>query len=562
MTKFSQMKYERADIAGISKKYSEITQAVKEAKGFDETLAALAEHEKICSRYSTMGTLAYIRHTIDTRNEFYSAEQDFYDENDPLFEELVQAFTKELFESRFRPQLEERFGSLIFKNIEISLKTFKPEIIPDLQEENRLTVQYQKLIAGAQIEFDRKSLNLSQLAPYKENPDREIRKAASFAEGAFYMENAQELDRIFDELVQLRTKIAKALGFSSFTELGYLRSCRNCYGPEDVAKFRAQVVESIVPIVDGLKKRQSERIGIPDMKIYDGAFGYKQGNPKPNGSAEDILDSGKKMYHEMSPETAEFIDFLYENELLDVVTKKGKAVGGYCTEIIDYKSPFIFSNFNGTSGDVDVLTHEAGHAFAAHCAKDFELLEQMSPTAEACEVHSMSMEFLAWPWLGLFYGEDSARAKFMHLEGALVFIPYGTMVDHFQHIIYDKPFLTPAQRHEVWAELEQTYRPYLDFDDVPFYSAGRGWQRQLHIYEVPFYYIDYCLAQTVALNVWAESQEDFSAAWKKYVSYTREGGKKTFVDLCKAASLPNPLESGGLEKISSAANSWLNNNNL
>jgi M3 family oligoendopeptidase len=248
---------------------------------------------------------------------------------------------------------------------------------------------------------------------------------------------------------------------------------------------------------------------------------------------------------------------MMDNDLLDVIAKKGKAVGGYCTEFPDFKSPFIFANFNGTSGDVDVLTHEAGHAFASYLARNFELLETTQPTYESCEVHSMSMEFIAWKWLSLFYGEDTDRAKFMHLESSLVFVPYGTMVDEFQHRVYDNPAMTPEERCAAWLELEKKYRPYMDFDDVEFYARGRGWQRQLHIYMYPFYYIDYCLAQTVALYFWSLTQKDFGDAWKRYMAFTAQGGTKTFVDLCRVAGIKTPFEAGSLGEIASTAGEWL-----
>lgn len=253
------------------------------------------------------------------------------------------------------------------------------------------------------------------------------------------------------------------------------------------------------------------------------------------------MAAGKKMYEEMSPETAEFINFMYSNELLDLVAKDGKAVGGYCTEFPEYKAPFIFSNFNGTSGDVDVLTHEAGHAFAYYTARDFEFSENISPTMESCECHSMSMEFLAWKWLNLFYGDDTDRAKYVHLGSALIFLPYGCMVDHFQHIVYDNPDLTPAERHAEWKKLEAIYRPYLNPDDVDFYALGRGWQRQLHIYHYPFYYIDYCLAQTVSLEFWSMSPEGLERRLEALLQICRTGRK---ADLHRA--LPHGRHQGSV----------------
>jgi M3 family oligoendopeptidase len=555
--KFSEMEYKRADCQAMGGRYQALIDQAKEAKDADVLIALVLEHEKLSKNILTMSTLAEVRNTINTEDPFYKAEKEYYDENLPVLQEQVQDFLKALFYSTFKPRLEERFGHLFFTNMEMELKTFKPEIIPMLQEENKLTSRYQELIASAQIEFDGKVVNLSQLSAYKENPDREIRHGAYLAESGFFTENQEELDRIFDQLVRVRTGIAHELGLRNFTELGYLRMTRNCYNPSMVSTFRHQIIDDIVPLVGKLKDMQAERIGIDKLKIYDDVFGYKEGNPKPEGTPEQILAAGKQMYDEMSPETKEFIQFMFDNELFDVITKKGKAAGGYCTEFPDFKSPFIFANFNGTSGDVDVLTHEAGHAFAAYLSRDFELLEYTMPTYEACEVHSMSMEFIAWRWLHLFYGKDTDRAKFMHLESSLVFLPYGTMVDEFQHVVYDNPGMSPKERCEAWLALEKKYRPYMDFDDVDFYARGSGWQRQLHIYQYPFYYIDYCLAQTVALYFWSLTQKDFEDAWKRYMAFTSKGGTKTFVELCEVAGIKTPFEEGSVKEITETAGDWL-----
>ncbi len=556
--KFTEMPYERVDLDTLGKEYDSLTERVKSAKDGETLVELFREREKLSIHLATMTSLAYVRNSINTNDKFYEAEQEFYDSSLPAFEEHNQKLTLAFYESPHREALEKLVGSLVFKNIGIELKTFSPEIIDELGRENQLVSEYQKLIASARIDFDGKKLNVSQLAAYKQSPDRNVRHAAYMAESGFYMENAKKLDSIFDELVKVRTAAAKKLGFNSFTELGYLRQIRNCYTPGMVAAFRKQVVSEIVPIVMELKKKQAERIGVSgDLHIWDDVYRFADGNPKPLGTPEDIMAAGKKMYEEMSPETAEFINFMYDNELLDLVAKEGKAVGGYCTEFPEYKAPFIFSNFNGTADDVGVLTHEAGHAFAAYTARNFEFRENAEPTMESCECHSMSMEFFAWKWLDLFYGEATDRAKFCHLEEALFFLPYGCMVDHFQHIIYDNPDLTPAERNAEWLKLEKLYRPYMDFGDVDFYANGRGWQRQLHIYHYPFYYIDYCLAQTVSLEFWSLMRKDYRDAWERYLKFVRVGGKKTFVGLCETAGIAVPFEDGALKTVADSALDYL-----
>ncbi|MBQ7969082.1 MAG: M3 family oligoendopeptidase [Clostridia bacterium] len=556
--KFSEMKYERIAADGtIAAIYSELTNTVKNAKSADEVLSAIEKHEKASSSFSTMANIAYVRHSINTEDKFYDEENAYYDENGPVLQEKTTEFLKAIIASPFRKDVEEKHGSLFLKNIEMELKCFSPKVIPLLQKENKLVSDYQKLIASAQIDYKGQKLNISQLGVYKVDRDRDVRKSAYEAEGNFYMSHAEKLDNIFDELVKVRTQIAKKLGFNTFTELAYMRRTRNCYTPDMVKKFRDQVKNDLVPIVAKIKAEQAQNIGVESLKLYDDSTFYLDGNPKPVGTPEDILAAGKKMYEEMSPEANEFINFMYDSELLDVKAKKGKAVGGYCINFPDYKAPFIFSNFNGTAGDVEVLTHEAGHAFADYMVRNFELEENKNPTMESCETHSMSMEFFAWPWLELFYKDDTKRAKLTHLKGALIFIPYGCIVDEFQHIVYDNPELTPEQRHEAWAALERQYRPYIDMTGIPFYGNGRGWQRQLHIYHYPFYYIDYCLAQTAALTFKNIMDVEYKDAWERYMKFVNMGGKKTFVELCEVAGIKTPFEDGALKEIALATEKWL-----
>jgi len=556
--KFSEMVYERIDIEKTKAAILECISRLKSAQSFEEADSVFLEVEKLSSRIDTMYSLAYVRHEINTEDEYYSAENDFMDESLPLLQESVQQWSIALLNSKFRPQFEEKYGKLMFSNIEIQLKTFSPEIVPELQEENKLTTEYTKLIASAQIPFEGGVYTLSQLAPFKQDPDDTRRLKAWEADGRFYMENGEKLDEIYDRLTALRDLMAKKLGYKNFIELGYYRMNRNSYGKDEVEKFRAAVRKYLVPLAAKIYAEQAKRIGRPYPLSYaDAALEFRSGNPKPQGSPEDILAQGRKFYHELSKETAEFIDFMYERELLDVLSRKGKAGGGFCISLPDYKAQFIFANFNGTSHDVEVITHEAGHAFAGHICRDIVPMENRQPTLEACEVHSMTMEFFAWPWAEGFFGPDTKKFLYSHLSGALTFIPYGTMVDHFQHIIYERPELRPEERHEVWKELTAEYMPWIRLGEIPFYGEGRAWQRQMHIYERPFYYIDYCLAQTVALQFWALMQKDMREAWNRYMAYVRLGGTKTFTELVAAAGLDTPFGERALETVSKAAEKWL-----
>ena len=561
--KFSEMPYVRPDLAAFQAKAEEIAQRIAGAASADAAEEAYRAFDKIQGEVNTALSLAYVRHTIDTRDAFYDQENDYADEIAPALQEAEQKVTKALLASPFRKELAERFGALLFTNLEIAVRTFDPKNMALMQEENRLQSEYQKLYASALVEWNGEKLPLPKLGPYKQSPDRSVRKAAYEAEGKWFDSHQAELDELYDKLVKNRTAQAKNMGYDNYLKLGYDRLGRNCYGPAQVAAFREQIARDMVPIVARVKKDQEKRLGVEKLKFWDDVLLFPDGNADPQGTADEILAAGKQMYRELSPETAEFADFLWDNELLDVLSKEGKAPGGYCTEFKSYQAPFIFSNFNGTSGDVDVLTHEAGHAFAGFRAMRKGYLGSLvSPTIEACEVHSMSMEFLTAPWHEKFFGPLTRKYEIGHCEDSLIFIPYGCMVDEFQHRMYENPELTPAQRNALWLELEKKYRPWIDFGDLPFYGRGAGWQRQLHIYLYPLYYIDYCMAQTVAFQFWIASLKDRPDAWRRYLRFADAGGTQTFEGLVAAAGLKVPYAPGCIREIGEAISAWIDANPL
>ncbi|WP_262430615.1 M3 family oligoendopeptidase [Paratissierella segnis] len=549
MIRFSDYKYERPDIEKISKEFDNLLEKFENAKDVETQNEVIRQINKLRNTIDTMGTLVNIRHSINTEDEFYKKEQDFIDENEPNFQNLVFKYYKVLVNSRFRKELEGKWGSQVFNLAELQLKSFSEEIIDDLVNENRLTTEYDNLIASAKIEFEGETRNLSQMFPFIESKDRDVRKKAYEAYTNFFEENESEFDRIYDELVKVRDKMAKKLGYKNYVQFGYDRLGRTDYDSKMVANYRKQVYESLVPVVVELMDRQRKRLGLDELRYYDEPLWYLTGNATPKGSPEWILDNGKKMYKELSKETDQFFKFMVERELLDLVSKRGKMSGGYCTIIPDYNSPFIFSNFNGTSGDVGVLTHEAGHAFQSFMSMDYELPEYKFPTYEACEIHSMSMEFITWPWMELFFEDDVEKYKFSHLSDAINFIPYGTTVDEFQHFIYENPEATPEMRKSKWREIEKKYLPFRDYEDNDFLNRGGYWFKQGHIFQTPFYYIDYTLAQVCAFQFWIKDRENHEKAWEDYMRLCKAGGSLPFLELVKLGNLENPFVDGTISKV-------------
>lgn len=555
--KFTEMAYSRPDIQQVETQFKSLITAFEAAKSAAEQRSLLQQINALRTEFQTNASLASVRNSINTKDTFYESEQDFFDISEPLMKDLNTRLYRALSNSPYKAELKQHFGQQLFRLAEVSLKTFNPGIMDDLKEENRLGTEYTKLIASAEVEFKGEKMNLSALDAFSESTDRELRKQAYLAKWSFFSAHEQQLDDIYDKMVKLRTGMARKLGYQSFVELGYYRMARTDYNAADVARFRELVLKYAVPVANRLRERQRQRIGVDKLKVYDLGHNFNTGNPKPKGTPDEIVANGQKMYAELSPETKTFFDFMVNNDLMDLVNRKGKAAGGYCTMFQKYKAPFIFANFNGTVGDVDVLTHEAGHAFQCFESRHFEVEEYYWPTYEACEIHSMSMENLTYPWMHLFFGEDTDKYKFVHLSSNILFLPYGVAVDEFQHRVYEKPEMTPQERKQAWLEVERKYRPWIDYDGVDYLERGGFWQRQAHIYRSPFYYIDYCLAQLCAFQFFQRSREDFNSAWKDYLKLCQAGGSDSFLNLVKLAGLQSPFDESVFEKLFSELEAYL-----
>lgn len=548
--KFKDYKYVRPNIEEICKVIEEITEIIKNANDVNVIVDEIKRLNKMNSTYSTIANLAYIRNSIDTTDEFYEKEIEFLDEEGVKISSKSNELTKVLVNHPLRKELEGIYGSYWFKTMELSLKCFDDCIMDDLVKESKLSIQYDKLMASAKIEFDGKINNLSQMKVYTSSTDRNIRIEAFKKINEFLVANSAEIDDIYDQLVKTRHNMAKKLGYENYIELGYAKMGRTDYDAKMVENYRKQVLESVVPVANNIFMENAKRIGVKNPKYYDTTLMFLDGNPTPKGTKDELVAKALKMYSEMSPVTKEFFEFMVEHELLDLESKPGKANGGYCTYIPDYKSPFIFANFNGTSGDVDVLTHEAGHALMAYCSKDtVENPDLLWPTSEACEIHSMSMEFFAYPWMEEFFKEDTKKYKVFHMSGAITFIPYGVCVDHFQHLVYANPYATPEERRKMWSDLEKLYTPWRDMEGLEAYEKGMLWFQQGHIFSSPFYYIDYTLAQVCALEFYLDSLENKEDAFSRYLHLCKLGGTKSFLELIKEVNINNPFIDGSIKKI-------------
>lgn len=525
-----------------------------------DVINTIKEYFKYSDSITTLGAIIEIRVSQNTADEKYKKLMDYLDENSPLISDADNEVSQAIYNCRFRNELVNEFGELFFDKIALSLKTFSKDIISLLVEENKCVSEYRVLRGNAIINFDGGEYSLAQMGQFTSSNDRDIRRRASEAVNAFYSSVDEKIGDIYSRMIDVRTKIAKTLGYEDFVQLGYDRMGRLDWNKDDALIYRNKILKYIVPLSNEIFKKQKERLGYDDIQYYDYAIFYKSGNPKPQGDANILVDAAKTMYESLSPVASKYFNFMVEHNCMDLVARPNKAGGGFMAYLPDLKTSFIFSNFNGTSGDVDVLTHEFGHSLQGFLAgESIDIPCYREPGYECCEMHSMSMEYLTYPHMDLFFKEATDKYKYMHLCDAITFIPYGCIVDAFQTYCYTHPHLTHAQRKSYFRTLELRYLPHRTYESNEFLKSGGFFERQAHIFESPLYYLDYTIAQVVALEFFKESLVDQNATFDKYINFCKLGGKYPFKELLKRASICNPMEGDTLKEVSESIMSYLNN---
>ena len=562
--KFNEMTYTRPDIDALLARCRELAAKAAAAPDGDALVRLYYEQSEAFAEYNTAANLANIHYTCDTRDAYWKAEQDFFDANGPAVTNASVEISRAFLANPHVDALTEKFGTTCVAGMKNAVLSMDDRTVELQQQFNALVSRYQQIYGGALVELDGKQLTIPQLGPYKEDLDPAVRRAAYEAEAGYFDAHRTELDKLYGQIVQNLNAQARVMGYHDYSELSYVRMNRIGYGPEEIRKFRDQVANDVVPQLQKVMSLRAKRTGIAHPAFTDLPILFRDGNPKPIPGYKARMDAARTMYHELSPETAEFIDFMQDNELFDVESRPGKMSGGYMTSLPSYKAPFIFANWNDTSGDVDVLTHECGHAFEGYVAERDPAIpaDLECPGMESAEIHSMAMEFLTAPWHHLLFGKDTDKYALLHAEDSFVFLAYGCEVDEFQHIMYQNPDLTPDERNAEWLKLEKKYRPWIDFDNLPFYGRGAGWQRQLHIYECPFYYIDYCLSTMAALQFFLLSLTDHKDAWERYLRLVRRAGMASYTELLETAGLKVPFEEGSIKGIAQQMTDWLENHQV
>ena len=562
--KFNEMTYTRPDIDALLARCRELAAKAAAAPDGAALVRLYYEQSEAFAEYNTAANLANIHYTCDTRDAYWKAEQDFFDANGPAVTNASVEISRAFLANPHVDALNEKFGTTCVAGMKNAVLSMDDRTVELQQQFNALVSRYQQIYGGALVELDGKQLTIPQLGPYKEDLNPAVRRAAYEAEAGYFDAHRAELDELYGQIVQNLNAQARVMGYHDYSELSYVRMNRIGYGPEEIRKFRDQVANDVVPQLQKVMALRAKRTGIAHPAFTDLPILFRDGNPKPIPGYKARMDAARTMYHELSPETAEFIDFMQDNELFDVESRPGKMSGGYMTSLPSYKAPFIFANWNDTSGDVDVLTHECGHAFEGYVAERDPAIpaDLECPGMESAEIHSMAMEFLTAPWHHLLFGKDTDKYALLHAEDSFVFLAYGCEVDEFQHIMYQNPDLTPDERNAEWLKLEKKYRPWIDFDNLPFYGRGAGWQRQLHIYECPFYYIDYCLSTMAALQFFLLSLTDHKDAWERYLRLVRRAGTASYTELLETAGLKVPFEEGSIKGIAQQMTDWLENHQV
>ncbi|MDD3831298.1 MAG: M3 family oligoendopeptidase [Clostridia bacterium] len=546
--KFSEITYTRPNIHQLKKDMVKLLTQFINAKDFASADKLFFERNELYAKLMTTYTVAHIRHDINTADKYYEQEVTYLLNHLALLLPLQRKANKAMLKTPYKRQFIEKYGDMMFKDAETFEKTSSWKNIPLSIRMNKLTMQYSKLVAMAKVDFNGEQCNFYGLLKHMQDTDRQIRKSAYEAFAGLYAKLAPELDEIYTKLIKLRIRSAKNAKFSNYIDFMYLTRGRYDYTQSDVAKFRNQILDTVTPLCCELIEQQRQRIGVDKMHIYDESILFADGNADPIGDKDYLLQKTLEMYQQLSQETKEFFEFMTDHQLFDLETKPNKHMGGYCITMLEYQAPFIFSNFNGTAADVQVLTHEAGHCFNMYLSMRQNVLPNISSTAEVNEIHSKSMEMFTYPYWQVFFGGKTDKARYAHLVDTLCTLPYMCTVDEFQHEIYSHPRMNADQRRATWRALEKKYMPWRDWDGNAYMESGGFWMQKQHIFLYPFYYIDYALAQMGAYEFYGRSKIEPTKAWDDYVNLCRAGGSKSYLELLELANISSPFADCTVER--------------
>jgi oligoendopeptidase F len=438
-----------------------------------------------------------------------------------------------------RNQLPKQRYEVYLRDTKVLVELFRPENIPLETEEAKLSQQYQKLSGSLTVVFRGEERTLIQMGRYLEETDRNTRREAWEVVANRRLQEADKFEELFDKLVRVRQQIAKNAGFDNYRDYIFRKLNRFDYTPADCVAFHDAVEREIMPAMRELQADRRRKLTLPSLSPWDLSVDPLSRPPlRPFGEVGEMIGRTQNIFNRLDRDLAGGFQQMQDLRLLDLANRKGKAPGGYQSTLAESRLPFIFMNAVGLQRDVETILHEAGHAFHALAARDEDLYAYRSAPIEFCEVASMSMELLGNEFIEEFYAPaESSRARRTHLERVVEIFPWIATVDAFQHWVYTHPGHTRAERSLAWLELMDRFGGDVDWKG---YDKSRAhlWHRQLHIFQYPFYYIEYAIAQLGALQVWANSKRDKQKALNDYKQALGLGGSRPLPELFQAAGCP------------------------
>ena len=499
----------------------------------------LLDRSELESAISESGADRYINMTCHTDDEeAKKAFLDFVENIEPKVKPIGFELDKKYIACPFRSELDQDRYLVLDRDTKADVEIFRDENVPLETELSKLSQQFSEVSGAMSVEFDGEEKTMPQMATYVQKTDRAVRESAWRAMADRRLHDVDRLNDIFDEMIKIRNKVAVNAGFDNYRDYMFHSMHRFDYTPSDCERFHEACEKAVVPVARKLNEERKETLGVDTLRPWDLAVDVKGREPlRPFKTADELVDGVERIYHKMEPSLSAMFRRLREPGCLDLSTRKGKAPGGYQYNRDRKRQPFIFMNAAGMQRDVETLLHEGGHAFHSILSETEPLLHYRHAPMEFAEVASMSMELTAHPFMNEFYTEEEAgRAVREHLEGVVSTLPWIATIDAFQHWIYTNPDHSRTDREKKWLELTERFGPAVDYAGIEKYRPN-AWQRQLHLFEVPFYYIEYGIAQLGALQLWLQYKDNPKQAIDNYKRALSLGGSKPLPQLFQTAGL-------------------------
>ena len=504
----------------------------------------ISDSSELAEHISETGALLYIGMTCDTESEEKKESfLDFMSNIRPKLSEFSDALNRRIVNHSSVDDLPSRYD-LMLRGMRTDVEIFRKENIPLGVRQTELVTEAQTINGAMTVEFEGQEMTFPQMSKYLESNDRSQRQAAWMAMSSRRMEDSERLSEIFDELITIRHQMATNAGFESYTQYMFRAMHRFDYTIEDCLEFHDSVESVCMPILKKINEERCDGLGIGGLSPWDvnekGGSGpdiHGREPLKPFETVDEMVEKLSVMFHEISSDLGGKFDKLVEMDTLDLETRKGKAPGGYQYYLEKSRVPFIFMNAAGLQGDLETMIHEAGHAFHSLYCGHLELIDERDYPIEFAEVASMSMELLTQPWWDKFYeSEEADRARRAHLEGVVFLLPWIATIDSFQHWIYANPGHSKEERAEVWLSIRDKFGSDMDWTGHTDFKE-LSWQQQGHLFGVPFYYIEYGIAQLGSLQLWKTQMGDPQKALDDYANAMSLGNTRTLPELFSAADL-------------------------